>query len=97
MEPTLFAGDVVFIDARAYRSASPADLDVVVAAHPTTTGVQIIKRVKFTTEAGAYLSSDNPDAEGAADSGTFGVVPVESIIGRVTAVSRIRQSSTLDI
>ena len=95
MEPTLFDGDVVFIDPGAFRSHSPRDLDVVVAHHPSKPGIEIVKRVEFTTDEGAYLTSDNPDAEGASDSRRFGVVDHSNIIGKVTAVSRVSRSTTL--
>ena len=77
------AGQVVFVDAKAYVDARPADLDIVVAHHPKRPNVEVIKRVEFTTDEGAYLASDNATAADAEDSRRFGVVPFELITGRV--------------
>ena len=85
MEPTLHAGQVVFVDTAAYADARPADLDIVVANHPQRADVEIIKRVEFTTDEGAYLKSDNAEARNVEDSRRFGVVPFELITGRVVA------------
>ncbi len=85
MEPTLTEGIVVLVDPRAYTHSTPADLDIVVARHPQQPELEIIKRVEFTTNEGAYLRSDNADA-GAADSRRFGIVPFELITGKVVAV-----------
>lgn len=95
MEPTLFEGDVVFVDTAAYRSGAPADLDVVVAQHPADLSLDIIKRVEFTDDGGVYLTSDNPTAEGASDSRRFGMIPLNQVIGKVTAVSPAKKSTTL--
>lgn len=89
MAPTLRAGDVVLLDPRAYRSTPPADLDVVVLEHPQREGLRIVKRVQFIDEAGAaYVTSDNADESDAHDSRSFGPVPPEHILGRVTAKVR---------
>lgn len=85
MEPTLTAGQVVFVDSRSYVSVAPTDLDVVVAKHPHRGDVEVIKRVEFTTDEGAYLVSDNVTAVDAEDSRRFGVVPFELISGRVVS------------
>ena len=85
MEPTLHAGQVVFVNAKAYVDARPAGLDIVVAHHPQRPNVEIIKRVEFTTDEGAYLKSDNAAAKDVEDSRRFGVVPFELISGRVVA------------
>ena len=95
MEPSLFDGDVVFVDADAYRSGAPEDLDIVVAYHPQKPSLEIIKRVEFTTEDGAYLVGDNSDAEGASDSRRFGIVAFDQVIGKVTAVAPSKKSTTL--
>ena len=91
MEPTLSAGDVVFVDTRAYGSRPPDDGDVVVATHPHQPGTTIVKRVEFSDDAGAYLVSDNSEESNAADSRRFGVVPFDLIIGQVTATARVRK------
>ena len=95
MEPLLFEGDVVFVDTSAYLDAPPRDLDVVVAQHPSTPTIDIVKRVEFSTDEGVYLRSDNPDAEGVSDSRQFGVVPFDLVIGKVAAVSPAKTSTTL--
>ena len=88
MEPTLSPGDVVFVDPVAYATRRPVDGDIVVAQHPQQPDIEIVKRVEFTTDDGAYLLSDNTNATDAADSRRFGMVPFESIVGRVTATAR---------
>ena len=85
MEPTLVAGQVVFVDPRAYTSAAPADLDIVIANHPRRCNVELVKRVEFTTDEGAYLISDNAVAADVEDSRRFGVVPFELITGQVVS------------
>ena len=91
MEPTLTAGDVVLVDRRAYADAGPADLDIVVAQHPQQPDLELIKRVEFTTDEGAYLRSDNADAD-VADSRRFGIVRFDLISGKV--VARVPSSRT---
>ncbi len=91
MEPTLAAGEIVFIDHRAYDNHRPNNGDVVVAIHPQQPGIEIVKRVEFTDDIGAYLVSDNRSETNAADSRRFGVVPFELIIGRVTATARAQR------
>lgn len=87
MEPTLSPGDIVFVDPRAYLNQRPKAGDVVVATHPQQPDVEIVKRVEFTNDEGAYLVSDNQDELDAADSRRFGIVPFTLIIGRVTATA----------
>lgn len=85
MQDTLKAGDVVLVDPKAYVDRPPADGDIVVAQHPQQPELEIIKRVRFTDDDGAYLRSDNDDDNEAADSRRFGIVPFELITGRVAA------------
>ena len=85
MEPTLFEGDVVFVDTNAFAGAMPAEFDVVVALHPQQPGLEIIKRVEFVDENGAYLRSDNTETIDASDSRRFGLVPADRLIGTVIA------------
>ncbi len=87
MEPTLSAGDVVFVDQNAYASRRPNDGDVVVATHPQKPSIEIVKRVEFTDETGVYLVSDNQDATDVADSRRFGMIPFDLLIGQVTAAA----------
>lgn len=84
MEATLKEGDVVLVNPKAYVSTPPANGDIVVAQHPQQPELEIIKRIRFTDDDGAYLSSDNSDTD-AADSRRFGVVPLNLITGRVVA------------
>jgi signal peptidase I len=91
MEPTLRAGEVIFVDVRAYASTPPAPDDIVVARHPQQSAIEIVKRVEFVDD-GVYLRSDNVDATNAADSRRFGLVPLDHVVGRVS--SKIRQRLT---
>ena len=60
MQPTLSPNDLVFVDVAAYRTNLPKEDDIVVARHPHTSELAIIKRVQFLDEAGrCYLISDN--------------------------------------
>ena len=88
MEPTLRAGDLVFVDTRV-RAGLVADDDIVVARHPHRSDLTLVKRVAFTDEHGRlYLQSDNTQEPEAADSRSFGPVEFGSVLGRVT--SRLR-------
>jgi hypothetical protein len=55
---------------------------VVLAWHPSRPGFLLVKRAARRVEGGWWLQSDNP-AAGAVDSGRFGPVPEEKIVGRV--------------
>ena len=84
MSPLLSDGDVVFVDTRAYATALPQVGEVVVAFHPYQRDLQIIKRVAdVTDDRRVFLQSDNP-SEGT-DSHSFGAVPYDRLMGRVTA------------
>ena len=86
MEPTLYAGDLVFVDTGSYRSAAPQDSDIVVAYHPQQPELRIIKRIQFLDDAGrCYLVSDNATHPDSRDSGSFGFVDPQNVIGRVTS------------
>lgn len=85
MEPTLVAGDVLFIDRSAYRTHTPTPGHVVVLDHPSQPGLRIVKRVeKIDPDGRCRLLSDNLSVEGA-DSRSFGSVPPSDLLGRVTA------------
>lgn len=86
MEPTLNAGDVVFVDPRAI----PVDGDVVCAQHPNASATQLIKRVAFIEDGRLFLTSDNAHAEGATDSNRFGLIEPTEVRGVVTGVLRRR-------
>jgi nickel-type superoxide dismutase maturation protease len=83
MAPLLNPGDEVLIDPGAYRESPPRPGDIVVARHPFRTDIQIVKRVATVSGAQCSLAGDNPNES--SDSRTFGEVPLEQIIGKVTA------------
>lgn len=79
MTPLLAAGDEVLYAPR--QPAAPGDL--VVARHPFDTTVVLIKRVeRFDDRGHAWLVGINP-AE-STDSRSFGAVPPDRLLGRVT-------------
>lgn len=83
MFPLLKAGDEILIDPNAYRHKLPQPGDIVVARHPYRTDVKLVKRVVSVFEDGrCQLRGDN--ASESAGSGSFGLVAVEQILGRVT-------------
>jgi nickel-type superoxide dismutase maturation protease len=82
MLPFLRADDEVLVNLNAYRRQSPQIGDIVVACHPTQSGLQIIKRIKKVDEAGRYqLLGDNPDS--ARNSSVL--LPFSLLVGRVTS------------
>ena len=82
MLPFLRADDEVLVNLNAYRRQSPNIGDVVVACHPTKSGLQIIKRIMDVDEAGRYhLRGDNPDHT----RNSSVPVPLSLIQGRVTS------------
>jgi len=89
MEPTLNAGDLVFVDTAAYRFATPQEGDIVVAHHPHKQKLRIIKRVRFLDEDNrCYLVSDNATHPESQDSRSFGFVDLQSVVGCVTSCIR---------
>ena len=82
MRPLLTADDEILVDLHAYRHHPPRIDDIVIARHPTQTGLQIIKRVKEVHEHETYyLQGDNPDGTENSPS----LVPFPLILGRVTS------------
>lgn len=82
MSPFLRADDEVLVNLNAYRRQSPQIGDIVVACHPTHSGLQVIKRIKKVDESGRYqLLGDNPDS---ARNCSF-LVPFSLVMGRVTS------------
>ncbi len=79
MQPTLAPGDDVFVAPK----RQPRVGDIVVAGHPYTSDVVLIKRVSAMTDSHVELASDDP-AEGT-DSRTFGPLPRHHLIGVVIA------------
>ncbi|MEO1401749.1 MAG: nickel-type superoxide dismutase maturation protease [Cyanobacteria bacterium J06635_1] len=89
MRPTLNPGDKVF--SVPIRDASKSrDLkrgDIVIAYHPSKPELRLIKRVQDVFyDGGCYLISDNTAEPTARDSGSFGIVGRDLIVGRVTSV-----------
>lgn len=88
MAPTLRDGDVVLVDIRAYDGTSPIDGDIVVARHPHQQ-IDIVKRVEFVDD-GVYLRGDNRHEVEAQDSRSFGTIPADGLVGKVTSIVRAR-------
>jgi nickel-type superoxide dismutase maturation protease len=83
MLPLLRPGDEVLVNARAYRRRPPQLGDIVVARHPYQDGMHIIKRVTALQGDDQYLlEGDNPSES--TDSRSFGAIPGDLILGRVT-------------
>ncbi len=79
MSPTLKDGDAVLINYKAKFETG----DVVLANHPFKQSVKMLKRVREFTENGdLFLTGDNPDES--EDSRTFGVVPKNHLLGKIT-------------
>ena len=86
MSPWLESGDEVLVDPGAYGRQGPRPGDVVVARHPGRRDLTLIKRVvRVAADGRYYLEGDNPDAERSSDSRSFGPVPLDHILGRVTS------------
>jgi nickel-type superoxide dismutase maturation protease len=78
MLPALRPGDWLL----ACRTRRIRPGQVVLAWHPARPGLLLVKRAVRRVEGGWWLASDNP-AAGAVDSGRFGPVPEDKIVGRV--------------
>lgn len=84
MVPALNPFDEVLVDGRAYRRARPRPGDIVVTRHPYRRDVLLVKRVAAVLDDGrCLLTGDNPDES--TDSRSFGLIPAERILGRVTS------------
>lgn len=83
MLPTLRPGDEVLVDLRAYRRRPIIPGDIVVTRHPFQADLRPIKRVQSVLPDGRCdLRGDNPPAS--TDSRTYGPLPPDHILGRVT-------------
>jgi nickel-type superoxide dismutase maturation protease len=82
MLPTLAPGDFVLVDPRAFDARPPRLSEVLVARHPYKSSV-IVKRVSTSADGAVRLVGDNPRES--SDSRSFGVLPVDAIIGLVTS------------
>jgi hypothetical protein len=84
MEPALLPGDCL-LAWRAMRTRRPPRVrpgQLVIARHPAEPGMLVVKRASQQVDGGWWLVADNPLA-GAADSYSFGPVPVGLIYARV--------------
>lgn len=82
MLPEFQPGDEILFNPKAYRHKLPKVGDIVVARHPYQTKL-IIKRVALVLEDGScFLTGDNPEAS--TDSRSYGFIPLNQIIGKVT-------------
>jgi len=82
MVPLLQPGEEVLIAPRAYRHSLPQSGDIVVARHPHTPDLLLIKQVaRVDSEIGCILLGCNP-AE-STDSRQFGPVPPAALVGQV--------------
>ena len=79
MEPALRPGDWLLVW-RGNGAIRPGR--IVVARHPETPDLLLVKRVGWGEADGWWLTSDNPEA-GAVDSARLGPVPAALIEGRV--------------
>ena len=72
------------LNGRAYWRSPPLPGDIVVAWHPHRPDLKLIKRVMAVQpDGGCILQGDNLNES--TDSRTFGSVPLELILGRVTS------------
>jgi nickel-type superoxide dismutase maturation protease len=81
MMPALAPRDFVVVDRTAYAASLPRPGEIVLAADPTEPSRTLVKRVLTATPAGIELRGDN--SEHSTDSRSFGLVPPESLLGRV--------------
>lgn len=78
MTPTLYPGQVVYIRRWFYK---PQINDIVMVRHG---GLEKIKRVTRIEAGGLYITGDNPQAS--TDSRQFGLVPLQSVLGKVIQI-----------
>ncbi|NJL82172.1 MAG: nickel-type superoxide dismutase maturation protease [Chloroflexaceae bacterium] len=83
MLPLLRPGEEVLVQAIAKDSQGPQAGEIVIARHPDQPGLRLIKRVKA-VDGGLYFLQGDNDRE-STDSRSFGAVPWEQILGKVTS------------
>ena len=84
MQPLLQPGAEILINPNAYKKTLPQINDLVVAMHPDKKGLEIVKRISSITKDGTFfLLGDNLDRS--SDSRSFGTIPLNNIIGKVTS------------
>ena len=84
MQPLLQPGEEILLDPKAYEKKVPQINDLVVAIHPEKPGLEIVKRVSHISKEGkVFLLGDN--LAYSSDSRNFGLIPLQSIIGKVTS------------
>ena len=84
MLPSLQPRQRLLVKPLALQAESPSDGSVVVCRHPGDANLVITKRVWQSQGQWLELRGDNPEAS--TDSRHFGQVPLECVIGVVTAV-----------
>lgn len=80
MEPTLFEGDWLLVDPRAFAAVPPSVGDLVVARDPRSHGRLLVKRVAGVTPGGVLVSGDHPAH--ATDAAAIGAVTADLLVGR---------------
>ena len=85
MLPLLQPGDLVLVNQSAYADRLPEPGELVVARHPDRPSWLLVKRVAAVLDdEKCLLIGDNPVES--TDSRSFGAVPLDLILGRVTSV-----------
>jgi len=84
MLPTLQPKQRLLVKLRSHGGLSPSPGTVVVCHHPSDLNLVITKRVWRSNDGWLELRGDNPAVS--TDSRQFGQVPLEQVIGEVTAV-----------
>jgi len=83
MRPTLWPGDRLLVDRRAYRDRLPEVGEIVVLLDPEEPRRWLVKRVASVDRSARTLEVRGDAAELARDSRRFGSVPARSLVGRV--------------
>ena len=82
MSPSYKDGDIILIDTESFKKNTPSIGDDVVAKHPFQKDVLILKRVTKIDKTNYFLEGLN--RESSTDSHSFGLIPLDRIIGKVT-------------